>query len=59
MSQATLSEAAALSRDVETLGRDLSRLLGDCTLPPEAEDSLRSLIGPSGPFNWTQSTRHF
>ena len=49
MSQATLSEAAALSRDVETLGRDLTRRLGDGTLPPpEAEEALRSLIGLSG-----------
>ena len=29
---------------VEALGRDLSRLLGDGTLPPEAEEALRSLI---------------
>ena len=49
MSQATLSEAAALSRDVETFGRDLTRRLGDGTLPPsEAEEALRSLIGLSG-----------
>ena len=48
MSQATLSEAAALSRDVETLGRDLTLRLGDGTLsPPEAEEALRSLIGLS------------
>ena len=49
MSQATLSEAAALSRDVETFGRDLTRRLGDGTLPQsEAEEALRSLIGLSG-----------
>ena len=49
MSQATLSEAAALSRDVEAFGRDLTRRLGDGTLPPsEAEEALRSLIGLSG-----------
>lgn len=31
-------------REVEALGRDLSRLIGTGTLPPEAEESLRSLI---------------
>ena len=32
------------ARAVEALGRDLSRLIGDGTLPPEAEEALRSLI---------------
>ena len=32
---------------VEELGRDLSRLLGDGALPPEAEEALRSLIALS------------
>ena len=31
-------------REVEALGRDLSRLIGTGTLPPDAEESLRSLI---------------
>ena len=35
-------------RAVEELGRDLSRLLGGGTLPPEAEEALRSLIALSG-----------
>ena len=33
--------------DVEALGRELSRLIGDGALPPEAGESLRSLIGLS------------
>ena len=33
--------------DVEALGRELSRLLGDGALAPEAGESLRSLIGLS------------
>ncbi len=40
--------ASSNVREVEDLGRDLSRLLGDGTLPPEAEEALRSLIGLSG-----------
>ena len=35
-------------RAVEELGRDLSRLIGDGTLPPKAEKSLRSLIELAG-----------
>ena len=35
-------------REIEDLGRDLSRFLGDGTLPPEAEEALRSLIELSG-----------
>ena len=35
-------------RAVEELGRDLSRLIGDGTLPPEAEKALRSLIERAG-----------
>ncbi len=33
---------------VEELGRELARLLGDGALPPEAEEALRSLIALSG-----------
>ena len=35
-------------RAVEERGRDLSRLIGDGTLPPEAEKALRSLIERAG-----------
>ena len=35
-------------RAVEELGRDLSRLIGDGTLPPEAGEALRSLVDLSG-----------
>ena len=48
MSPAALSEAAGLARDVETLGRDLSRWLGDDALPPEAAEAFRLLIDLSG-----------
>ena len=40
--------ASSDARAVEALGRDLSRLIGTGTLPPEAEGSLRSLIDLSG-----------
>ena len=40
--------ASSDARAVEELGRDLSRLLGGGTLPPEAEEALRSLIALSG-----------
>ena len=35
MSPAALYGAAGLASDIKTLGRDLSRLLRDDTLPPE------------------------
>ena len=35
-------------RAVEELGRDLSRLIGGGALPPEAKESLRSLVDLSG-----------
>ena len=40
--------ASSNVREVEDLGRDLSRLLGDGTLSAEAEEALRSLIALSG-----------
>ena len=42
------AEAAALARDIETLGRNLGAWLGKNLLPPEAAEALRSLIERPG-----------
>ena len=55
MSPAALSEAAGLAREVETLGRELSRWLGDGGLPPEADEALRSLSAVSGRLSALQA----